>query len=675
LTRGGMRNREYSRARTPLPGPWKRRRGATQGMHTRRTTWITAAIVELALVAASCTGGGLRPRPPTDPPRGGTLHLALHSLWAQPSRPHDSTLDPQRDFNGMTFELARCCLLRTLLSFNGQSVGNHGAELLPDLAARPPEISGDGLTWTFGIKQAVRYAPPLQNLSVKAQDFIRAMERALTPVIGLTKDRQGEAASYYVGVIQGAQEFADGEAATISGLEAPDDLTLRIHLTKPTGDLGYRLALMAAAPIPADPNDPAARFGVARGHNLDYGRFLVGTGPYMIAGSEALDFTVPPAQQAPVSGYVPGKSLTLVRNPAWSAASDTLRGAYVDTIQFAIGRYFEGTNEAHRADTDVEDGRLDMVFDVNSPPGQVERFHASPALRSRVFSTQSGYVWPLTMNPAVPPLDDLHVRKAISWVIDKRALQRIAVAQGEPSGGASAGGEVAGHLLFDPAENNLLLGYKPYSTPEDRGSETLAQEEMRQSRYDLDKDGLCDASECKDLLLLGRTESGFDRLARVAARDLRKIGITTRIEAVPFPDFVGRLTDPGEKTPLSIGIRVGGNGSDASSFFGPGGFFTGSPIENFNPSLLGATGTELRRWGYSTNAVPSVDEQIGQCLPLVGTSAFRCWAGLDQLLMEDIVPWVPYVFGTNTRVLSARVESFSFDQFTGFPALDQIALK
>jgi len=52
----------------------------------------------------------------------------------------------------------------------------------------------------------------------------------------------------------------------------------------------------------------------------------------------------------------------------------------------------------------------------------------------------------------------------------------------------------------------------------------------------------------------------------------------------------------------------------------------------------------------------------------------QCWADLDTYLMEDVVPWVPYLFDNDVVVLSANVTSYSFDQFAGLPALDRIAI-
>ena len=80
-------------------------------------------------------------------------------------------------------------------------------------------------------------------------------------------------------------------------MTAVDDYTLEIKLTEPAGDLGYRMSMAATAPIPPNPADLDAPLGVAEGHNDDYGRFLVSSGPYMFEGSEAMDFSLPVKDQ------------------------------------------------------------------------------------------------------------------------------------------------------------------------------------------------------------------------------------------------------------------------------------------------------------------------------------------------------------------------------------------
>jgi len=237
---------------------------------------IVAAAAIFSVVGWACTGGG-EPTPTASAPmahEGGTLRVGLGGIVAgQIERPN--FLDPQAPFSVASGqrEFLRCCLARTLLSYTGRPTAEGGTVLHPDLATGLPEIFDDGLTWTFHLKEGIRYAPPFDSVEITAPDIVRALERTATPAI---------ATEEYVAVyepIEGVREFADGEASTISGLETPDPHTLRIHLTVVTNDLGHRFALPATAPIPPSPTDPSARFGAAEGHDERYGYFLAASGP------------------------------------------------------------------------------------------------------------------------------------------------------------------------------------------------------------------------------------------------------------------------------------------------------------------------------------------------------------------------------------------------------------
>ena len=43
--------------------------------------------------------------------------------------------------------------------------------------------------------------------------------------------------------------------------------------------------------------------------------------------------------------------------------------------------------------------------------------------------------------------------------------------------------------------------------------------------------------------------------------------------------------------------------------------------------------------------------------------------------MEEVVPWVPYLFDNDVDVISPSVTNYTFDQFAGVAALDQIACR
>jgi hypothetical protein len=52
----------------------------------------------------------------------------------------------------------------------------------------------------------------------------------------------------------------------------------------------------------------------------------------------------------------------------------------------------------------------------------------------------------------------------------------------------------------------------------------------------------------------------------------------------------------------------------------------------------------------------------------------QCWAEFDQYLTTEVVSRVPYILTEHAQVVSERVVAYSFDQFSGLPALDRIAL-
>ena len=394
------------------------------------------AVPVLAVVLVAGCGGSAKNGGRTEGDsalRGGTLQVGLTN-WAgheqRNSVPGSKgryfyAFDPQEIRYPDAFEFFRCCLLRTLLSYNGHPTGEGGAQLRPDLATSLPTVSADGLTWTFHLKSGLHYAPPLEKTEIVAQDVIRALEREFSPAPQAYRKLYpnpvlGHYVELYDGVIEGTKAFQAGKAANISGLEAPDRYTLVVHLVKPTGDLGYAFSMPATAPIPANPGDPGTRLGVAQGHSNGYGRFLVASGPYMFAGSAKLDFSLPPARQKPVSGYVPGTSFTFVRNPSWDPHTDSLRKAYADRIEFTLlPPAFDETTRL-RLERRVDAGRLDLLFDTDASDARL-----TGARRGQLYRSAADDVYYFALNVALPPFDDVHVRKAANLVLDKARIQGL----------------------------------------------------------------------------------------------------------------------------------------------------------------------------------------------------------------------------------------------------------
>ncbi len=654
--------------------------GSTDHLRKRRPgrtgRRVAGALCICVLAASACTST-THPGPSAPsqaPPSGGTLRVGvlMHSSDGSATSceftfcggQHD---DPQwAGEDPMTYEVERCCLQRTLLSYNGEPTNRGGTLLRPDLATELPTISSDGLTWTFHLRSGLHYAPPLQRTLITAPDFIRSIERLLGPPPSNAPDYYGLVLDPYVGgylaladLIAGARDYIEGRAEHISGLEAPDPSTLRIHLTRADGGIASILSEPDTAPIAPNPFAPGARFGVLDGHPRLAFPYMVGTGPYMIEGAEKVDYSVPPDRQVPPAGDAPD-TLTLVRNPSWSSRSDGLRAALPDRI--VLSRVAD-PKDALAA---VDSGALDLVFNWDAPPNVLAPGGLPHGVRA--YGTTRDWVVLITVNTASPPLDDVHVRRAMNYAVSRDDVAAIYRRAGQ---GATA----ATHIGLDSEEDNLLLNFDPYHAV--TGDVAAAKQEMSRSSYDRNADGTCDVPACDGIRLLVRDDQPGDAAAaRKVAADLAAIGLNVRVLVQDRDTFNSTYGQPRAHIPLRLESWLK-DLTSGSTYFPP---LFGSPAvgltRGFGESLLGASPAQLHLWGYPVASVPNVDARIEACLPLAFGAQTQCWARLDQYLMSDVVPWLPLLSLTADQIVSSRVTAFAFDQSasTPVPALDRVAL-
>jgi peptide/nickel transport system substrate-binding protein len=413
----------------------------------------------------------------------------------------------------------------------------------------------------------------------------------------------------------------------------------------------------ATAPIP--PMGDAV-MGAADGHTRDYGRFLVATGPYQIAGSADMDFSKPAKQQDPVSGYEPGKSIELERNPNYDPSTDGLRPAYPDSIQVSMGG---DNNDLYNK---IDAGELDFVVDGIVPPEELKKYSTTPDLQGRLNKYNSDAVRYLSFNIAQPPFDDVNVRKAVNYAIDKAGMRQLR--------GGPLTGDIAGHIMVNSLLNNQLVDYDPYATPNGQGDVTKAMEAMKASAYDTDGDGLCDAPECKDVLAITDEADPYPKQAALIQQNLEAIGITLDVKPFERGTMYAKCSDPSTHMGICLAPAWGKDYPDAYTFGVP--LFSSTYLfpSYGNLALVGASPDYLKKYEYTVTSVPSADDKIAECKAAAGDARITCWAELDKLLMEQIVPWVPYLFDNSLDIISARINHYSFDQFAGVAAFDQMAI-
>jgi peptide/nickel transport system substrate-binding protein len=449
---------------------------------------VTAALVLAACGSSESDGGsaatvdsGANGR------RGGTLTL-LTSQDVQ-------NLDPGITYYSLDLNMLTATQ-RTLYKY----APDNPTDIVPDLAAGPPVVSPDGRTLTVRIRRAVRFGPPV-NREVTSSDVKYAIERGFNPNVA------NPYAPQYYGTLVGADR-ADG--GPIAGIETPDDHTLVFRLTRPTASLmAESMILPLSAPVPVEYARPLD----ARSPSA-YGNSVVSTGPYMLAADRA--------GRVLGTGYVPGRSVRLVRNPSWDAATDD-RPAYLDAIEWKIG------GRASVSGRQVLDGE-GMILGDTPPPALVKRAYQDA--RDQIFFSPGAGNRYVTLNTAIPPFDDENVRKAVAAALDREQMRRVR--------GGEVVGDIASHFLY-PGVGGFEEAGGHDGTGADfleaaAGDADLAAEYMRTAGF---ADGSYDGDET--IQIVGLAGAPDDANAQIVEQTLQDLGFDTNLRIVDASVYYARF--------------------------------------------------------------------------------------------------------------------------------------
>ncbi|MFN8187932.1 MAG: ABC transporter substrate-binding protein [Gaiellales bacterium] len=636
-------------------------------MRRLRLLAFLALAVTLAVLAAACGGGGeeepaatepvatepadtgggaettpaeTEPAEGEGPQPGGTYRVDVESSFD-----FTAAFDPSSEYTSLGWSFYTT-LIRKLVTYP-HTAGSAGNVIVPDLATDTGTVSEDGLTYTFTLKDGIKFGPPLSR-EITSADFVNAFARLAT------EPGSNGYPNYYTEIV-GFEEYGAGEADTITGIEAPDDKTIVFTLEKPVGDFLYRLAMPAAGPQPSEVTDCFSAPG-------DYGRFVISSGPYMIEGSDALDASTCESMK-PIAGFDPEASLILVRNPDYDPATDSpdVRPNYVDRFEFRIN------SNADDCFARVREALIDDTL-CGETGKQIKEYTENEELKPLLKLNPDDSLFYIPMNLALPPFDDVHVRKAANLIMNKPALIR---AWGGPTVGA-----VATHNLTPSLAPASLEGYDPYATPNSEGDLNLAMEEMKQSRYDTDQDGLCDAPECSGVVNIMGTSARDKGMVPVIEESMAKIGIQVKTRQLDDPYSV--IFDPRKKIQMTGTTGWGKDYPDAVTFFAPLFLSTViSPTFSYNESLMGLTEEMAGKIGidWPADGVPSIDADIDGCIAIADNDErLECWGTLTKKIMEEIAPWVPYIWRNNSVIIADSVTNWDFDQATGTQAWVRVAV-
>jgi oligopeptide transport system substrate-binding protein len=292
-------------------------------------------LLVVALLGAACTGdtpdtGGATPTDVVagEPQSGGRLELStLNDL---------ATLDNSQAVSTIDYDMVAGALYEGLYHFTPEG------ELEPALADGMPEVSDDGLVYTFTLKEGAMFAgPDFEPREVTAADAAFGMVRALDPD---TEPAQSWGAGYLF-PIQGAEDFSNGDADDVEGIEVVDDRTLEVTLAAPSTTFIFGLTIATSWPVPEEAVEE-------RGE--DFADRPVGAGPFSI------------------SEWNKGSDITIVRNPGYVDPDLP----YLDEIHVDLG--VDENTIALR----LERGEADGVFEQFAlSPQAIRQLEQNPDLR------------------------------------------------------------------------------------------------------------------------------------------------------------------------------------------------------------------------------------------------------------------------------------------------------
>jgi YVTN family beta-propeller protein len=529
--------------------------------------------------------------------RGGTL-----SMQAQAA---PDTIDP-----GKAYVTAGSPILAItndgLVAFKRVG-GGEGTQLVPDLATSLPVPTDGGKTYTFQLRRGIHFSngKPVTPADVR-WSIVRVFAIPGSP-----------GAAYFRNIVGAAACTKRPLRCDLRRGIVIDTThgTVAFHLTEADPELLYKLAVSPAAIVPMETPRHAST------------EPLPGTGPYMI------------------TKFDPKRQLRLVRNPhfnVWSAVAQP--DGYPDTIVLTFKDDIQGEV------TRVERGQTDVAYSSTEsgiPPNRLGELTTQYA--GQLHVTPQAAQFYLQLNTREGPFDDVRVRRALNYAIDRGAIIRF----------------LGGPLTAQPTCQILpanFPGYRPscpYTLDPTAGGAWTAPD-LAKAR------ALVRASGTRGMTVTVFTCPCFYGIAvtRLVRRALEDLGY--RVTLKPFTDvfaYIGAIFDTSRR---HVQIAISGWSADfpaASNFFGP--LLT---CANAKPSRSASNGSRF--------CDRAIDAEIKRALQLQLTdppAANGLWQRIDREVVGQ-APWVPLFTPRAIDLVSPRVGNFQRHPVYGM-LLDQFWVK
>jgi len=280
------------------------------------------------------------------------------------------------------------------------------------------ESNSDATEFTFHLKSGVKFS---DGSEVSANDFVYSWTRALAPAT------MSSTASAIFQPVMGAAAVAEGETDSLSGVQALDNLTLRVTLEYPMADFVSLLGHPVAAPVSRQAvENKAVRFAEQP----------TGNGPYRI------------------KAWTHDDRVILEKNPDYYGNAASLDEVTVRIIP-----------DPSTAVAELKAGNIDAVRTI--PPGQMEALRNDGSVK--FYQRDSNFVRFLGMDVTKQPFDNQKLRNAIAYAIDVDTIaDKVLQGQEFPADGivpTSVPGYQgnASPFKYDPEKSKTLLADAGFS--------------------------------------------------------------------------------------------------------------------------------------------------------------------------------------------------------------------
>ncbi|EST28226.1 hypothetical protein N566_22985 [Streptomycetaceae bacterium MP113-05] len=485
---------------------------------TRRRAAASAVVVAALLSTAACggdggDGGGAdseaagrnagvgKVANPSDK-KGGTLEF----IGTQDADSWDTT----RGYYGFVWNFMRY-YTRQLIT-PAAAPGEKGLDLKPDLAKGLAEVTNEGKTYTYELKDDVTWqdGKPVTSMDVK-YGIERQWAQGVLPggpvYIKDTLDPDGE--------YEGPYKEPDG----FDRIETPDPKTIVFNLPKANSDFEEMLAMPSASPVRKDKDTKSK-----------YGQNPFSNGPYKF------------------KTYEPNKSLVLVRNDKWVRSSDTVRKALPDKVTVDL------ISNANELDKRLIAGDYDLHL-KNTGLSPAGRATALQDHEGNVDNPTMGYIRYAAFPQSVKPFDDIHCRKAVLYGADHKSIQTA-------RGGPVAGGDIGTNML-PPMVPGSDKSYDPYGLAKNDGAPNV-----KKAKEELKKCGKPNGFKTK--IAVRNNEPVEVASAEALQESLRQIGVTASVVPYDGAQTSGIIGNPDVVKNKGYGIIIMGWGPDFNTVQGYG---------------------------------------------------------------------------------------------------------